>query len=522
MFSVLIVDDEEPVLESYEFMLNAFSEGISEDVSEGGAVCEGGENKSPFTLAGKARTGYEALRLIHEKEPDIVFMDINIPGIDGLAVLEDVYKKYPRLVCILSTAYERFDLARRAIPLGVFAYLVKPVSKKLFFSTLENVLVKLRSLPPENSEYSDPRLALLRRDIWTIMDEQQWAWYRETLALPSDYGFTLVAELEHGMEIWGERIAEQLSLKYHCTFDVMLNRGIFLISEDLDPELFRRKTIALLKKQLGAVTWYFGLGKCYRGPELYHSCMEALAELTAQRQGIDTWSAVSKKIAMLRQKIGILSSEETKSLFASVWEPLFSEDFNTAKLRMVSLFTLLLDDLYGCWSASSGKNTGVFSQPQSPEQMPATELSSVHIPLDPAEIMELPDLDAWKRWAELNFEKLVLQAKLERQGNYPLPLVKALSFIRENYIRGIQLSDTAEAAQVSTAHLSRLFAEHLKTNFIDYLTALRINEAERLLKEKPVTVKEAAIASGYQDPNYFSKLFKKVKGILPTEVEHEN
>ena len=52
MFSVLIVDDEEPVLESYEFMLNTFSEGV--------------EKKSPFTLVGKARTGYDALRLIHE------------------------------------------------------------------------------------------------------------------------------------------------------------------------------------------------------------------------------------------------------------------------------------------------------------------------------------------------------------------------------------------------------------------------------------------------------------------------
>jgi len=502
MFSVLIVDDEEPVLESYEFMLNAFTEG--------------GETKSPFTLAGKARTGYEALRLIHEKEPDLVFMDINIPGIDGLAVLEDVYKKYPRMVCILSTAYERFDLARRAIPLGAFAYLVKPVSKKQFFSTLENALVKLRSLPQENSEYGDPRLALFRRDIWTVMDEQRWSWYRETLALPSDYGFVLLLELEQGMEIWGERIAEQLSFKYHCTFDVMLNRSFFLISEDLNPEQFRHKTIMLLEKLLGAVTWYFGLGGCYRGPELYRSCGEALAELTAKRQGADTWSGASKKIALLRQKIGLLSPEETQSLFTSIWEPLFAEDFEAAKLRMVSFFTLLLDDLYGCWSVSSERGIGSFSQALPPAQAP-----SVFMPIDPAEIMELPDLGAWKRWAERNFERLVLQANLERQGNYPLPLVKALSFIRENYIRGIQLSDAAEAAQVSTAHLSRLFTEHLKTNFIDYLTTLRINEAERLLKEKPISVKEAAIASGYQDPNYFSKIFKKIKGILPTEVDRE-
>ena len=488
MFSVLIVDDEEPVLDSYEFMLNAFSEGV--------------EKTSPFTLAGKARTGYEALRLINEKEPDLVFMDINIPGMDGLAVLEDVHKKYPRMVCILSTAYERFDLAQRAIPLGAFAYLVKPVSKKLFFSTLENVLAKLRSLPHENSEYSDPRLGLLRRDIWTVMDEQRWSWYRETLALPSDFGLVLFVELEQDTETWGERIAEQLSFKYHCIHDIFLNRGIFFVSEDLDPEVFRQKTIAMLEKQLRTVNWYYGLGGCYRGPELYRSSGEALAELTAKHRGIDTWSEASKKITLLRQKIGLLSPEETGSLFASIWEPLFLENFEKAKIRMVSFFTLLLDDLYGCWSVS-------------PEHHP-------FMPLDPAEIMDLPDLDAWKRWTERYFEWLVLQANLERQGNYPLPLVKALGFIKENYVRSIQLSDAAEAAQVSAAHLSRLFSEHLKTNFIDFLTGLRINEAERLLREKPISVKEAAVASGYQDPNYFSKIFKKIKGILPTEVQRSS
>jgi two-component system response regulator YesN len=135
--------------------------------------------------------------------------------------------------------------------------------------------------------------------------------------------------------------------------------------------------------------------------------------------------------------------------------------------------------------------------------------------------MELPDMDAWKHWVERNFDRLVLQANLERQENYPLPLVKALSFIRENYNRGIQLTDAAEAAGVNTAHLSRLFTKYLGINFIDYLTTLRINEAERLLREKPITVKEAAFASGYQDPNYFSKIFKKIKGILPTEVRDE-
>ncbi|GHV84935.1 hypothetical protein AGMMS50230_05430 [Spirochaetia bacterium] len=493
MFSVLIVDDEEPVLDSYEFMLTGFTENPSAANPAG---------SSPFTLAGKARTGYEALKLIHETAPDLVFMDINIPGIDGLAVLEDVHKKYPRMVCILSTAYERFDLARRAIPLGVFAYLVKPVSKKTFFATLESALAELRTLPPESSEYGDPRLALFRRDIWLAMDEQQWRTYQDTLALPSDRGIVLMVELEKDAAVWGDRIALQLSYKHHCIWDSMLNRSIFLVSGDLNPGVFRQKTEKKLAELLSPVNWESGFGGLYRGPELFKSCSEALAELSSKRRETSAWDRTQKNIALLRQKIGFVPSEEIKTLFAALWEPLFAEDFKAGRLRMVSLFTLLLDDICGTWSGSRGN-----AEPGEPPG-----------PFDPAEIMELPDLGSWKRWAELNFDRLVLQANLERGGNYPLPLVKALAYVRDNYGRGIQLGDAAEAAGVTAAYLSRLFAEHLKTNFIDHLTELRINEAERLLKSS-LTVKEAAHAVGYQDPNYFSKTFKKIKGILPTEVK---
>jgi two-component system response regulator YesN len=407
------------------------------------------------------------------------------------------------MVCILSTAYERFDLAKRAIPLGVFAYLVKPVSKKTFFTTLENALSQLRSQPPEISEYSEPRLALFRRDIWTPMDEQRWSWYREKLALPSDYCLALFVELDQEMAAWGSRIAEQLSFKYHCIYDIMLNRGLFLISGDLNISVFRQKTEKMLEELLGGTNWRYGLGGLYKGPELYHSCSEALAELASKRRETDTWSLTGKNLVLLRQKMGLLPLEEIKALFASVWEPLFAEDFATAKLRMISVFTLLLDDLYKTGSAQGLLNGNI---------------SAPAVPFDPAEIMQLPDIGAWKRWAEVNFDKFALLAILERQGNYPLPLVKALAYIRENYTRGIHLNNAAEATQVSAAHLSRLFTEYLKTNFIDYLSGLRINEAERLLQEKTITIKEAAYAVGYQDPNYFSKVFKKIKGILPTEV----
>jgi two-component system response regulator YesN len=165
MYRVLIVDDEEPVLESYEFML---------------------KTREDFVPAGKARTGVEALKFIYENEPDLVFMDINIPGLDGLEVITEVRKKYPAMVFILSTAYERFDLAQRAIPLGVFAYLVKPVSKKTFYTTLDDVRLTLknRSTEQESGTDEDPGKLFLQKTIWKEISPADWAEYREQFSLP--------------------------------------------------------------------------------------------------------------------------------------------------------------------------------------------------------------------------------------------------------------------------------------------------------------------------------------------------
>ncbi|GHU81466.1 hypothetical protein FACS189468_4160 [Spirochaetia bacterium] len=491
MYSVLIVDDEEPVLESYEFMLKSAGD---------------------FVLAGKARSGYEALKLIYETEPDLVFMDINIPGVDGLGVLEEVHRKYPDMVCILSTAYERFDLAQRAIPLGVFAYLVKPVSKKTFFLTLDRALEQLNARPPEPGPAGEdnPAAAFLRKIIWMEMSDAIWEQYRARLALPSDKGIVFFIELElpaqippGGQDALYKTIAEKLSYKHHCLHDTLLNRALFLISEDISRETLEKHLAAVLRETLSLTTAYqtaaccYGIGGLYRGPELYRSCNEALGEIQAKRNRSDVHQRERLRLIQLRKKIGIAQAEEVKELFTRLWEEIFgAHDFTLAKAKMAGIFMLLLDDTLGSYSGA-------------PETPP---------PFNPVEeIMAIRDTGDWKAWAETRFETLLRGATLKRSGNFPLPLAKAIAYIHDHYAEGLQLGSAAEAAQVSPAYLSRLFSEHLNTSFIDYLTDLRLAEAEKLLRTSKLNIKEVSFAVGYQDPNYFSKLFKKATGLSPSQ-----
>jgi two-component system response regulator YesN len=510
VYRVLIVDDEEPVLDSYEFML------------------KGAED---FALAGKARSGYEALKLIYETAPDLVFMDINIPGMDGLSVIAEVHEKFSSTVFILSTAYERFDLAQRAIPLGVFDYLVKPVSKKTFYSALDKIrdhLEKAEQKKPADAGAAggDERI-FLRETIGENLTEAEWGRCRERFSLPSDRGMFLAVEAPGdgggpeaaggpetaggpvknrekagwGNPSWGETLREKLSRRYLVLADIGQSRAVFFISGDAGGEGLAKELKKWWEEIFPGSDPLWGMGGVYRWPDLYRSREEALAELGGKLRGADADLRERLGIARLRRRIGIGDEGEVKRLFTRLWEDLFaSRNFDLARIKMISVFMFLLDDLRGSWGAS-------------PEAEPL---------FNPAEeILALEGMAAWETWVSAAFEKVQREFALRRSGNFPLPLVKAISFIHEHYAGAIQLGSVAEAAQVTPAYLSRLFSEYLKTNFVDYLTEFRLEKGEKLIRESGKSIKEIAFEAGYQDPNYFSKIFRKYRGQSPTEFAEE-
>jgi two-component system response regulator YesN len=94
---------------------------------------------------------------------------------------------------------------------------------------------------------------------------------------------------------------------------------------------------------------------------------------------------------------------------------------------------------------------------------------------------------------------------------------EACRFLRAHYAEDVTLDSVAARYRLSSSHLSRLFKLHRGVNFIDYLTDVRISRAKELLREPSANIKEVSAAAGYRDPNYFSRVFKRVVGVNPTE-----
>lgn len=168
MYKILIVEDEELERTSLKIFLE--------------------ENLSNVEIVGEAKSGYEAIELIDKEEINLMLVDINIPGVDGLEVIEYAREKLdPTVAIIVTTAYDDFEIAHSAIKLKVDDFLLKPIRKEVLIEAVqafEDVLNTednfsqsdelLTQLGMEIRKYSyKTSIDLLREYIDTIYDESQ-------------------------------------------------------------------------------------------------------------------------------------------------------------------------------------------------------------------------------------------------------------------------------------------------------------------------------------------------------------
>lgn len=95
------------------------------------------------------------------------------------------------------------------------------------------------------------------------------------------------------------------------------------------------------------------------------------------------------------------------------------------------------------------------------------------------------------------------------------PVTQSVNFMLENIHRSIRLNELASNVQLSVSHFSRLFISKTNQSPIDYFNQLKVQKACRLLDFSKLSVSEIAQELGYEDPFYFSRVFKKVMGLSP-------
>lgn len=93
-------------------------------------------------------------------------------------------------------------------------------------------------------------------------------------------------------------------------------------------------------------------------------------------------------------------------------------------------------------------------------------------------------------------------------------------YIEAHYMEDISLQDVAAQLHYSDAYFCKFFKQNFDKNFIMYLSELRVEKAKELLEDMTINVKDISQRVGFRDSGYFTKVFKRVTGVTPSEYRY--
>ena len=185
MYRIMLADDEGIMLEALRNIIE----------SNFGDECE----------IATAKTGRAVVELAESFRPDIAFMDIQMPGLNGIQAMKEIQKFNSNIVFIVISAYDKFSYAREAINLGVLEYLTKPVNKRVIVDVCMKAMHKVDEARQKRSDDLEIRekletvipilesgyiYNLLLQDAFHNYNDK----YRQLMGIEEEYGFIIVIE----------------------------------------------------------------------------------------------------------------------------------------------------------------------------------------------------------------------------------------------------------------------------------------------------------------------------------------
>ncbi|TVY11182.1 response regulator [Paenibacillus cremeus] len=523
MYKVLIVDDD-----------GIIRRGLSRTIPW--------EEKG-FELIGAAANGEEGLELALEKKPHLLVTDIRMPFMDGFELAEKVKEELPGTKIIMLTSFGEFDLAKRALQLKVFDYLLKPIDNGLL---LETALLAMKELEYEQEIKQKViegmpllRQRFLEKLIQGHLTEEEIVSGAEMLELSlpkARYGVVLLKADDYSYPDYQNRFGKEM-LKYcihNVAEEIVRSHGEGIVFDSLEDETvvicYERESISTqsehttyriaesirtnVEKYL-KTTVTAGIGNSYHNPrEIASSYLEARSALEFRHimgvnrvlmvgdTGLPTdtavieWSSLEKelttkvKLGLQQEAFGIVETMETLVRKCSY--------FSLHRMRIMALEIILY--LY--------KELQDTVEPE--EAFPE---HYEHI----QNIQTVQEMFERIRQIVLRFVSLVNRQR-EQQGKSAI--LQAVAFIEENYRQeGLSLLDVANAVHLSPVYLSALFKKEKQINFSDFLLQVRMRAAMTLLRLQDKKTYEVAEEVGYSNPQYFSVCFKKYCGLSPSEFK---
>lgn len=501
----------------------------------------------------KAYSAREALETIRAEQIDIVVTDIRMPGMDGLELLARIREGWKGTKLVLLTGYADFEYAKQALHQQASAYLIKPVADEEIVDEIGRIAEELQEewsavVSMERAQYTmRENLPLIQHSL--LNDLLLGKTYTrsgletrlEAYGLPFATGshFAMVAiRMETGFA--GEDAESQALYEY----------AIGNIAEEVlgqDFALWRCKdNHDLLIHLIGRRDENEGANwpadrlaeQAVRVQYQVKAYLKGSISIVVGRQGRfpdDLVPVYQETLAAVRQAVG----GETSVFFTVGGEKEAPEIRTIRSLYEHPTLPNLLEA--GNWELIDGRVEAIFAELQQQGAASQEHLMEVQSFLlhaftyiahkngkSFAEVAGdaydkifggglLRSSHSLREWADTILSRIRQDMDTEMNDTRLSLIRKAQTFVGEQLHTDVTLPAIADHVHLHPVYLSRIFKQLTGENVSDYIHRLRMEKAAYLLKNTELKVYEITEAVGYENPQYFSKVFRKNYGQTPLE-----
>lgn len=493
----------------------------------------------PYAFCGEASDGEMALSMMQDLMPDILLTDIRMPFLDGFGLIDHVRRMMPWLKIIIISGFGDFESAQKAISLGVDMYLLKPIRAPELTRAIEEIAGqieagKAQAALPGGYDKDELQAALRQH------------YMQQLLYGSAETGVLLERARTLGMEVVFPCYQPVLFYFESGNADHRLRRGVVLRAlEQLDIPLYyfhdtSQMTVLLCGADAEALNEraYQVIGVLRH--ELREICPSVTAVVGSAVQRLSAIAPAYRAAEDLLRKASGLSAGsvidigDTAQMTAEIVQSggPFGEEFQQKLLKAApgdapALLDEVLDD------PVLGSTLMRFYALIDLMKIAVSIISRATPQADPkdivAELSASYDLIAasGKRETFRAAAESLLSRALSARQNRPLhlqrnPIIsRAVDYVEENFCDpNITLIGVARHVGMSSAHFSTVFSQTMGRSFITYLTALRVERAKELLATTDMKLSGIALEIGYNEPNYFSHVFRKATGMTPKEYRN--
>ncbi len=509
MIKVLIAEDEQGILNS---LANAFSwENMG---------CE---------ITGLAQTGIEALELCISNPPDIIISDIVMPGIDGISLLRYIKEKYSSIQFIVLTGHRNFEYARNALNLGAAMFLLKPVNFMELEKAVKTITAKLLE-DQENKQLENQQEYVLSSLLNGHIYPKNELPLKTKQLLSSLTAYRIcVFQFDDNQEEDMFRI-QNLALFYQqCTLSrqyipVKINDIHFVLiitgSDAEKPDELQHFLVQFQSRiyHFFHTTISIGISSMKNGYEMLHTAYtESTRALSKQffsgNQSIHFFLSDSteedlyvtnrhapfrylEKIQdLVRSYNGIILNQRAAELF-SAWIDDYQNNVSLLKSSFIMLATLSIQNLVGSDDRQVALLFEKYANFQKVIRCDTIDtLKDLYMNL----IMDLNDYYSIKN------------------SNKQQLITLIYDHIENHYMEQLSLTNVARTVFLSPSYLSSLIASETGKSFTDIVNEVRIEHAIEMLKDPGRKIADVAYSVGFNEPQYFSIIFKKHTHLTPRD-----